>query len=100
MAKTDMNRVASIRSKLQQALAPEHLDISDDSHLHAGHAGAAAGGGHFSVHVVSAGFRGCSTLQRHRLVYQALADMMPADIHALSIKARTPEEAASPANRT
>lgn len=95
-----MDRMACIRSKLQQALAPERLDITDDSHLHAGHAGAAAGGGHFSVHVVSARFRGCATLARHRLVYQALDDMMPAEIHALSIKARTPEEAASPADRT
>ena len=91
-----MDRVASIREKLQQALAPERLDVTDDSHLHAGHAGAAAGGGHFSVYVVSAGFRGRSTLERHRLVYQAVADMMPADVHALSIKARTPEEATSP----
>ena len=95
-----MDRVASIRSKLQRALAPERLDITDDSHLHAGHPGAAVGGGHFSVHIVSARFRGRTTLARHRLVYQALDNMMSAEIHALSIKARTPEEAASPENKT
>ena len=87
-----MDRVAAIRSKLQQALAPERLEITDDSHLHAGHAGAASGGGHFSVNVVSSRFQGCSTLARHRLVYQAVSDMMPGEIHALSIRARAPEE--------
>ena len=87
-----MDRVAAIRSKLQQALAPERLEITDDSHLHAGHAGAAGGGGHFSVTIVSSRFQGCSTLERHRLVYQALGDMMPGEIHALSIRARAPEE--------
>ena len=61
-----MNRLETIKSKLQQALAPERLEITDDSHLHAGHAGAAAGGGHFSVSVTSTRFRGHSTLQRHR----------------------------------
>ena len=87
-----MDRVAAIRSKLQQALAPERLEITDDSHLHAGHAGAASGGGHFSVNIVSSRFKGCSTLARHRLVYQAVSDMMPGEIHALSIRARAPEE--------
>ena len=87
-----MDRVAAIRSKLQQALTPERLEITDDSHLHAGHAGAASGAGHFSVHVTSSRFQGCSTLERHRLVYQAVNDMMPGEIHALSIRARTPEE--------
>ena len=87
-----MNRLETIRSKLQQSLAPERLEITDDSHLHVGHAGAAAGGGHFSVRITSSRFRGHSTLQRHRLVYQAVDDMMPGEIHALSIKAHTPEE--------
>lgn len=87
-----MDRVEAIRSKLKQALAPERLEITDDSHLHAGHAGAASGGGHFSVHVTSTCFRGRSTLERHRLVYQAVSDMMPGEIHALSIRARSPEE--------
>lgn len=87
-----MDREATIRSKLQQALAPARLDITDDSHLHAGHAGAKGGAGHFSVHIISSRFRGHSTLVRHRMVYQALSDMMPGEIHALSIKARAPEE--------
>lgn len=87
-----MNRLDTIRSKLQQALAPEGLEITDDSRLHAGHAGAAAGGGHFTVKVVSARFRGCSVLERHRMVYRAVGDMMPQQIHALSITAHTPEE--------
>ncbi len=93
-----MDRVATIRSKLQQALTPERLEITDDSHLHAGHAGAAAGGGHFSVSITSSRFQGHSTLERHRLVYQAVSDMMAGEIHALSIKARTPEEETSAAS--
>ena len=87
-----MDRVKTITEKLELALAPEHLEITDDSHLHAGHAGAAGGGGHFSAKIVSSRFRGCATLARHRLVYQAVGDMMPGEIHALSIRARTPEE--------
>ena len=95
-----MDRLESIRSKLQQALAPERLEITDDSHLHVGHAGAATGGGHFSVRIISSQFQGRSTLERHRLVYQAVDDMMPAEIHALSIQARTPEEQTSAAGQT
>ena len=87
-----MDRASTITEKLERALAPEHLEITDDSHLHAGHAGAAAGGGHFTVKIVSSRFQGQSTLARHRLVYQAVSDMMPGEIHALSIRARTPEE--------
>lgn len=87
-----MDRVAAIRTTLQHALAPTRLEIVDDSHLHVGHAGAAGGAGHFSVHIVSARFQGRATLERHRLVYQALGEMMPAEIHALSIRARAPAE--------
>ena len=79
--------------RLEQALAPVTLEVTDDSHLHRGHAGAAAGGGHFSIVIVSARFTGLGPVQRHRLVYQALADMMPADIHALGIQALAPAEA-------
>ncbi len=96
MTQDKAGRAAAIRAKLEQALAPERLEITDESHLHVGHAGAAGGGGHFSVSITSARFQGCSTLQRHRMVYQALSDMMPGDIHALSIRARTPEEEATP----
>jgi len=87
-----MDRVAAIRERLTSALAPERLEITDDSHLHAGHAGAASGGGHFSVLIVAAGFDGRSNLERHRMVYRAVGDLMAREIHALSIMALTPEE--------
>jgi BolA family transcriptional regulator, general stress-responsive regulator len=87
-----MDRVAMIRSRLDAALAPDDVEIVDESRLHAGHPGAAAGGGHFAAVVVSERFRGLSTLERHRLVYRALEDMMPGQIHALSIRALTPDE--------
>lgn len=86
-----LRRVERIRRALQERLAPVTLTITDDSAAHAGHAGAREGG-HFSVQVVSAAFRGLPPIQRHRLVYAAAADLMGRDIHALSITARTPEE--------
>jgi BolA protein len=85
-------RVAAIEAALQQALAPASLEIIDESHLHAGHAGARDGRGHFRVRLVSAAFRGHKPLARHRLVYAALGELMHSDIHALSIDARSPEE--------
>lgn len=85
-------RTELIRKRMNNAFVPEHLEITDDSHLHAGHAGAAGGGGHFTVTIVSDKFADCSLIQRHRLVYQAVDDLMPAEIHALSIRALTPEE--------
>lgn len=88
-----MSRVDRIRAALEQAFAPSRLDIEDQSRLHAGHAGAASGRGHFRVDIVSARFRDLTPLQRHRAVYAALGAMMQADIHALSVSARTPEEA-------
>ena len=87
-------RIERMRELLTEALAPRHLAIIDDSHRHAGHAGARGGQGHFSVDIVSAAFAGKLPLARHRLVYAALDDLMQADIHALSIRARTPDEAA------
>ena len=87
-------RVARIRDLLSAALAPLSLEVVDDSHKHAGHAGARSGQGHFSVDVVSAAFAGRLPLARHRLVYAALGEMMQSDIHALSIRARTPDESA------
>ena len=74
------------------ALQPERVEVIDDSHQHAGHAGAADGRGHFTVLVVSKRFAGLSTLRRHRLVYDAVGDMMTTDIHALSIQALAPGE--------
>jgi BolA protein len=73
-------------------LAPAALEIIDDSRLHAGHAGARAGGGHYRLHIVSAQFAGKNTVTRHRMIYSALAEMMRHDIHALNITAKTPDE--------
>lgn len=87
-------RVERIRRQLQQALAAEHIEVIDDSHLHAGHPGAREGKGHFRVRIVSPRFAGLRTLQRHQLVYRSLEDMMQTDIHALSIVALAPGEAA------
>ncbi|MBD9534534.1 MAG: BolA family protein [Stenotrophomonas sp.] len=89
-----MNRVEQIRSALQAAFHPDLLEVEDDSHRHAGHAGARDGRGHFNVTVVSAAFAGKGPLARHRAVYAAVGEMMQTDIHALSIKALTPAEAA------
>lgn len=87
-------RVERIRALLTEALAPQSLEVADDSHKHAGHAGARGGQGHFGVDIVSSAFSGKLPLARHRLVYAALGEMMQTDIHALSIRARTPDEAA------
>lgn len=87
-----MDRLTEIRERIEKALRPVTLDVQDDSAQHRGHAGAAGGGGHYSVRVVSAQFANRSLLERHRMVYQAVDDLMPAVIHALSIKALTPEE--------
>ena len=86
------DRVERIREKLLLALAPVLLEVNDDSHKHAGHAGARGGQGHFSVKIVSSAFAGKLPLARHRLVYAALGEMMTTDIHALAITAVTPDE--------
>lgn len=88
------SRVDRLTERLQ-ALEPDHLEVIDNSHHHAGHAGAADGRGHFSVLVVSKQFAGLNTLRRHRLVYETVGDMMITDIHALSIEALAPGEAPS-----
>jgi BolA protein len=85
-------RVERIHSLLSNALAPSQLDVHDDSHLHAGHAGAASGGGHFRVKIVSERFEGLRLVMRHRLVYDAVQGMMHTDIHALAITAHAPSE--------
>lgn len=74
------------------ALNPQHLEIVDESALHAGHAGAKSGGGHYQLTIISAAFAGQNAVGRHRLIYQALGDLMSKHIHALSITALTPEE--------
>lgn len=88
---TAEGRIERIRELLTARLAPVQLVIRDDSAAHAGHAGAREGG-HFSVSVVSERFAGHSRMQRHQLVYAAVAELMRTDIHALSIQARTPQE--------
>ena len=85
-------RVAMIRERLTTALAPESLDIVDESHKHAGHEGAKGGGGHFVVTIVADAFGNKKLLERHRMVYNALGEAMNEDIHALSIKAYATDE--------
>ena len=80
-----------IRAAIERELAPTSLEIFDDSARHAGHAGAREGG-HFRVTLVSAAFKGRPQLERHRLVYAAVAPLMGRGIHALNIVARSPEE--------
>lgn len=75
------------------ALEPQQLEIVDESAAHAGHAGAASGGGHYKLTVVSARFAGLNTLARHRLIYNLLGDLIPARIHALSIHTLVPAHA-------
>ncbi|GAB6068329.1 BolA family transcriptional regulator [Methylothermus subterraneus] len=84
-------RVRSIEDRLRQAFSPTHMELIDASQAHAGHA-EAGGAGHFYLRIVSPAFAGKSLVQRHQMVYQALAEFMPSQIHALSIQAYTPEE--------
>lgn len=88
-----MDRSERLASALKQAFQPLRLAINDDSRAHAGHHH--GGGGHFSVSLCSEHFEGRSTLERHRLVYAAVGEMMPGDIHALSITATAPTERVS-----
>ena len=85
-------RVAQIRSRLEAAFTPDVLEIVDESHRHAGHAGAKDGRGHFFVRIVSDRFEGAKPLARHRMVYAALGPLMQTDIHALSLEALSPTE--------
>jgi BolA protein len=86
-------RIAHIKALLAAGLAPLECEVEDESALHAGHAGAASGGGHYRLRLVSSRFEGQPRVARHRLVYDALHDMMQNDIHALAITALTPAEA-------
>jgi BolA protein len=86
-----MTVAEQIREKLT-ALAPESLDIRDESSNHAGHAGAKGGGGHYQIVIVSPQFSGKPIQLRHRMVYEALGTMMKKEIHALAIKAYAPDE--------
>ena len=86
------DRARKIEQILAESFEPSHLLVKDQSHLHAGHAGARDGKGHFAVDIVSERFDGHSRIQRHRLVFDALGSMMDTDIHALSVKANTEAE--------
>jgi BolA protein len=88
------SRLEKIRSQLAKTLPATGVELIDDSHRHAGHAGARDGRGHFRLRIVSDAFAGLRPLQRHQLVYRSLGELMRTDIHALSITALTPEEAA------
>lgn len=87
-----MTVIDRIRARLA-ALQPERIEIGDDSALHAGHAGARSGGGHYHLLIVSPHFESRSTVARHRMIYDALGDMMKTDIHALAIRALSATEA-------
>ncbi|MBL0163972.1 MAG: BolA family transcriptional regulator [Xanthomonadales bacterium] len=87
-----MDRIGTIRSRLEENLQPIELTITDDSHRHAGHPGARDGRGHFSIRITSPAFDGLTPLARHRAVYAALGELMQTDIHALAIDARTSTE--------
>lgn len=86
------DRVKLIEQRLRAAFAPQALEILDESAQHAGHPGARGGGGHYAVTIVSPRFAGRSPVNRHRMVYEALGELMQTEIHALSINASTPEE--------
>lgn len=88
----NINRVEEIRRRLEAALAPQEIVLEDDSAAHAGHAGAASGGGHFNLRIVSSQFEGLKLVTRHRLVYDSVHDMMHKEIHALAITALAPSE--------
>lgn len=93
--KATSERERRILARLTETFAPVECHLVDESALHAGHAGAASGAGHFRLHIVSQLFEGQNRLSRHRLVYDCLSDMMHADIHALAITALAPSEASS-----
>ena len=84
------DRLRLIRSRLETAFEPEHLELLDESHRHVGHAGAADGKGHFRVRIVSKRFRYTRPIERQRMIFEALGDLMQTDIHALSISAQPP----------
>lgn len=86
------SRPERIRALLTAALAPSVLELTDESALHAGHAGAASGGGHYRLKIVCARFEGLRLVMRHRLVYDSVHDMMHSEIHALAITAVAPSE--------
>ena len=93
MSATENRTRQAITKKLNEAFAPESLDVIDESHLHAGHAGHRPGDEtHFRVYIVSPAFEGKSRIDRHRMINQGLADELAAGVHALALKAQAPGE--------
>ncbi len=86
------DRPEQIRRELEARFNPEELLVKDQSQLHAGHEGAKDGKGHFDITIISTAFEGQNRIQRHRMVYDALTQLLQTDIHALRIKALTPSE--------
>jgi BolA protein len=86
------DRMDRIRARLDATFTPIECQLTDESHMHAGHAGAASGAGHYHLRIVSRRFEGVNRVARHRLVYDCLRDMMHSDIHALTIIAFAPSE--------
>ena len=86
------DRRAHIEARLVEGLSPSHIEVVDESHLHAGHAGAKSGAGHFRAVLVSDRFEGLSRVKRQQLVYGLLTDEMGPEIHALSMRTLTPAE--------
>lgn len=89
---TQKKRITNIENKLKTVLKPQQLMVTDESQFHVGHAGAEEGHGHFAVDIVAEAFNDKSLIERHRMVYTALGDLMQTDIHALRITARTPNK--------
>lgn len=85
MSSISAERIAKFEKALNEALPIEVLHIEDESHLHAGHVGAAGGAGHYRIHIQSPAFKGLNRVQQHRLVYDALSAWIPQEIHALAI---------------
>ncbi|WP_062308764.1 BolA family protein [Polynucleobacter sinensis] len=88
----NQERIRLFEAELKRVFEVKQLIIEDESHLHAGHAGAASGGGHFRISIIAPDFEGLSLMARHRAIYAALKSYFPAEIHALTIQALTPSE--------
>jgi BolA protein len=91
-SEVNQTRIEQIRAALEAALSTDSLEITDESHLHAGHAGARSGKGHFHVKIVASEFAGLTLVKRHRLVYNAVGELMDREIHALGIEAIAPSD--------
>jgi BolA protein len=92
LATAVMSRIDELRNRITSALGADIVELQDDSAKHRGHAGARGGAGHYSVVVVSGRFAGMGRVDRHRAVYDAVGDMIPTQVHALAVRAYTPEE--------